>query len=123
VTIAYMKAIVLYIAQDMTWDKKIEDFCEWSLDYDLWCKNYFFGEMINTAREASKTKSYVGRGNMLNLLPDVFSREDAQEIRKKTNKVVEGTKHMLNVWIYRGYIVYNQETEMYEKTDTYKLKQ
>lgn len=122
VTIAYMKAMVLYIANDMTWEKSIDEFCEWSLDYDLWCKNYFFGEAIMAAREASRPKRQYGKGNMLNLLSDSFSIAEAEEVRKKSNKAVEGTQHMLSVWMHRGYITLNRETQKYEKTDKYKLK-
>jgi len=122
VTIAYMKAMVLYIANDMTWSKPIEEFCEWSLKYDLWCKNYFFGEAIMEAREASKPRRQYGKGNMLNSLPDVFSKADAQEIRRAAGKDVSNTNHMLAVWAHRGYIVFNEETEMYEKTEKYKMK-
>jgi len=122
VTIAYMKAIVLYVAQDMTWDKTIEDFCEWSLDYDLWCKNYFFGELIADARQQTTTKRRYGRGNMLNSLPDTFTIVEAQEIRKQGNKSVEGTGHMLAVWTHRGYIEYDEETQQYTKTKKYKFK-
>lgn len=121
VTIAYMKGMVLYIANDMTWDKSIEDFCEWSLYYDLWCKNHFFGQEIKEARDASMSrKKRTGRVNMLESLPDVFSLGDAQEVRKRAEKSVEGTKQMLNVWVYRGYIAFNEEREMYEKTAKYK---
>jgi len=123
VTIAYMKAIVLYIANDMTWDKTIGEFCEWSLEYDLWCKNYFFGEAIMAAREASQSKHSYRKCNLLNALPDTFSREDAQEIRKTNSKGVEGTNHMLAVWSNRGYIDLDIETKMYVKTDKYKQKQ
>lgn len=97
VTIAYMKAMVLYIANDMTWEKSIDEFCEWSLDYDLWCKNYFFGEAIMATREESRSKRQYG-------------------------KAVEGTQHMLSVWMHRGNITLNHETQKYEKTDKYKLK-
>lgn len=121
VTIAYMKGIVLYIANDMTWDKTIEEFCEWSLFYDLWCKNYFFGQEIKEARDASKSrKKKTGRVNLLESLPDVFSVADAQEMRKRADKDVEGTKNMLRVWVHRGYIVFNEEKEMYEKSEKYK---
>jgi len=122
VTIAYMKAMVLYIANDMTWDKSIEDFCEWSLEYDLWCKNYFFGEAIQAARDASMTKVRMNKSNMLKLLPDVFSFADAKETRRNEGKDTEKTGHMLAVWTHRGYIVFNKETEMYEKTENYKQK-
>jgi len=121
VTIAYMKAIVLYIAQDMTWDKTIDEFCEWSLEYDLWCKNYFFGQLIAEARETSGSKQMFRKGNMLNLLPDRFTMDDAQEIRRQSNKNVEGTSHMLSVWAHRGYIAFDADNGVYEKAEKYRL--
>ena len=36
--IAYLKACVLFVANDYKWDKTCEDFVRWSLNYDLWCK-------------------------------------------------------------------------------------
>jgi len=122
VTIAYMKAMVLYIANDMTRDKTIDEFCEWSLDYDLWCKNYFFGEEISSARESSQPKKRRGRSNMLKLLPDTFCMADAQLIRKNAGKDTTGTAHMIAVWVHRGYVELNEETEMYEKTVKYKSR-
>jgi len=122
VTIAYMKAMVLYIAQDMTWDKSIEEFCEWSLEYDLWCKNHFFGDLITEARTLSTAKKTSGRANMLNRLADTFAVADAQEVRRKQGKDIEGTGHMLSVWLHRGYITYDEETQKYAKTAKYKLK-
>jgi len=122
VTIAYMKAMVLYIAQDMTWDKTIDEFCEWSLDYDLWCKNYFFGDAIQSARDSSNNKVRLGKGNLLLSLPDLFSADDAKEVRKNAGKDVGKTAHMLAVWTFRGYIEYDEETKMYSKTEKYKQK-
>ena len=120
VTIAYMKAMVLYIANDMTWDKTIDEFCEWSLDYDLWCKNYFFGEAIQEARNASKPRPSKSKANMLTLLPNEFTKSDAQQMRSQANLDLEGTSRMLRVWTFRGYISFNNETQRYEKTEKYK---
>ena len=36
--IAYLKACVLFVANDYKWDETCEDFIRWSLNYDLWCK-------------------------------------------------------------------------------------
>lgn len=120
VTIAYMKAMVLYIANDMTWEKSIDEFCEWSLDYDLWCKNYFFGEAIQEARNSSRPKRQTNKVNMLTLLPDTFTKNDALQMRKQSNLDTEGTSRMLRVWAFRGFITINNETQMYEKTDKYR---
>ena len=44
--IAYLKAMVLYVAHGERWDKTMEEFVRWSLYYDLWCKMHLFGEAI-----------------------------------------------------------------------------
>ena len=36
--IAWLKACVLYVANGGKWEKSIEEFIRWSLNYDLWCK-------------------------------------------------------------------------------------
>jgi len=123
VAIAYMKAMTLYIANNHTWDKSIEVFCEWSLKYDLWCKNHFFGEEIAAARAASKHRRYrYRRGNMLNMLPDAFTREQYQEIRRQNNLDPDPKNHILSVWKARGYIRYNPDTDMYEKVERYRIR-
>ena len=44
--IAFLKAMVLYVAHGEVWTREMEDFVRWSLQYDLWCKMRFFGEAI-----------------------------------------------------------------------------
>ena len=50
--IAFLKAMVLYVAHGEKWDKTMEDFIRWSLQYDLWCKMQFFGNAIGHKEEA-----------------------------------------------------------------------
>ena len=104
--IAYLKACVLYVANGGKWDKAIEEFVRWSLRYDLWCKMEFFGADIE--REMNSTTSgnneKPGPRNLLELLPDEFTYQDAERLRQAQGLASEGTKQMLSQWKYRHYI-------------------
>lgn len=131
--IAYLKACVLYVANGYKWDKTIEDFVRWSLQYDLWCKMEFFGADIeeatnNMIREGQKRP---GRMNLLELLPDEFTLEDAIRTRRSQGMDAKGTRNMLRQWVYRRYITIvtiNENTSedisapivTYKKTKTWK---
>ena len=126
--IAFLKGMVLYVANGQKWDKTIEDFVRWSLDYDLWCKMQFFGKAIEEAEETLPTGSNRGPRNLLDMLPTVFTREEASQVRQSQG-IQNGTvKQMLANWKYRGYIdIYGEETEdlnrqQYTKTEAYLLK-
>lgn len=118
VTIAYLKAMVLYICNDMTWSKDIAEFAEWSLDYDLWCKQHFFGNLISEDKAQENIHNVRGRQNLLDLLPDTFTLEQAQNIRRQEG-MDEKALNMIRVWIHRGYILREESKGMYQKTEEY----
>ena len=102
--IAYLKACVLFVAHDYKWDKSMEDFIRWSLQYDLWCKMYFFGEAIEEANHCSQSSSRRGPRNLLELLPNEFTMEDAVRIRREQGLLRQGAQDMIRMWRNRGYI-------------------
>lgn len=102
--IAYLKACVLYVANGCKWEKAIEEFIRWSLHYDLWCKMKYFGEAIRIAESAPKT-SKRGPVNMLAMLPDEFTFDDAVRVRLQNGKDRAGTNNMLNQWVFRNYLL------------------
>ena len=102
--IAYLKACVLFVAHDYKWDKSMEDFIRWSLQYDLWCKMYFFGEAIEEANHCSQSSSRRGPRNLLELLPNEFTMEDAVRIRREQGLQRQGAQDMIRMWRNRGYI-------------------
>ena len=105
--IAYLKACVLYVANGEKWDKSIEDFVRWSFQYDMWCKMEFFGDAIWDAMNAdTDTAPRRGRHNLLELLPDEFTLQDAVRVRQSEGMNAEGTNNMLYQWIFRGYILH-----------------
>ena len=122
VTIAYLKAMVLYIAQGMTWSKDIAEFAEWSLKYDLWCKCHFFGEQVKEEKAKENVKKKRGRQNLLELLPATFSFKDAQEMRLAQGLDDSGCRQMINSWTFRNYIELDNVTGMYIKTQQYLEK-
>ena len=104
IVIAYLKAMVLYVAQGQKWDGYIESFARWSLHYDLWCKMRFFGHSIEDAENGREVKDHPGPQNLLDQLPDVFSREEAQQLRQRLHINTGTLKAMISNWKKREYI-------------------
>ena len=103
--IAYLKACVLFVANGCRWDKTFEDFIRWSLQYDLACKMEFFGDAIEAAMNMPAPDPHKpGRRNLLTLLPDDFSFDQAVRVRQEAGLDAKGTSHMLSQWKVRGYI-------------------
>ncbi len=101
--IAFLKAMVLYVAQGEQWDRTLEDFIRWSEQYDLWCKMRFFGEAIDAAGGETRPRKR-GPRNLLNELPERFTLEEAVAVRRRQNLPAENTSTMLSNWKSRGYI-------------------
>jgi len=119
--IVYDKAMLLYIADGYQWSKAIADFCDWSEQYDLWCKMHFFGQQMRETTQQQVTVSLPGVQNMLELLPDRFTREDLIAVRRAQGR--DGNvAHAIAVWVNRGYIIQDPATLEYIKTDLYKQK-
>jgi len=115
VTIAYLKAMVLYIANGMTWSKDIADFAEWSLEYDLWCKMHFFEEEAAPVMKKERVKLTPGRQNMLDMLPTTFTEEELVALRRQQGQ--DGGTAILRLWMHRGYIEHDKQAGVYMKTD------
>ena len=105
--IAWLKACVLYVANGCKWEKAIDDFIRWSLEYDLWCKMEFFGEDIAKANMETETRTKPGPRNLLELLPDVFTIADARRVRQQQGLSNERGKceNMISTWKNRRYVV------------------
>ena len=130
--IAYLKAMVLFVASGGKWDKTVENFIRWSLQYDLWCKMHFFGNDIELAENAHyASTSKTGPKNLLDFLPDIFTREEAHLLRQKKGMERGSLSAMLGMWRKRGYIELHGEEmpqseqmrQRYAKTQWYKNRQ
>lgn len=102
--IAWLKACVLFVASGYRWDKTIEDFVRWSLQYDMWCKMEFFGAAIEEAQGGGADARTPRRRNLLELLPDEFSLADAIRVRQSEGMDAEGVHGMLRQWVHRRYV-------------------
>ena len=128
--IAFLKAMVLYVAHGEKWDKTMEDFVRWSLQYDLWCKMKFFGASIEAQEEMEEQSAGKGPTNLLDQLPEVFTREEANAMRQRVGIRSDSLRQMLNNWKRRGYIeLYGEELprnqaylQRYVKTGEYLKK-
>ena len=128
--IAFLKAMVLYVAHGEVWTEEMEDFVRWSLQYDLWCKMRFFGEAIEAQEEGGLKLPAKGPQNLLDQLPEVFTREEAGLMRQRMGIRSGSLRQMLGNWTHRGYIeLYGEELpkqdlnrQRYIKTEEYLRK-
>ena len=106
----FRRAMVLYLANGEKWEKPIEEFIEWSVKYDLWCKMRFFGNQMQEAIDADNRAVCHSSGvsNLLLFVHDTFDKAEIQEVC-----MVHGTKTKLAVllctWKKRGFIVKNED--------------
>ena len=120
--IAWLKACVLYVANGGKWEKSIEEFIRWSLNYDLWCKMAFFGEDIERAESGDDSRiGKRGPQNLLDLLPDEFTLEDAKRVRIQQGMDTVKTGNMVSTWKKRKYVVQMADGS-FQKSDKYKNK-
>ena len=128
--IAFLKAMVLYVAHGEVWTPEMEDFVRWSLQYDLWCKMRFFGEAIEAQEEGGLKLPTKGPQNLLDQLPEIFTREEAGLMRQRMGIRTGSLRQMLGNWTHRGYIeLYGAEMlkqdisrQRYIKTEEYLRK-
>ena len=103
--IAYLKACVLYVANGCQWESEIEEFVRWSEQYDLYCKMRFFRDAIVKSEQEGVKSSKRGPSNMLQLLPNEFSYQQAEQLRSDLGLDTKGTRQMIATWVFRKYIV------------------
>ena len=120
--IAWLKGMVLYVAHGYKWSKEIAEFVRWSQQYNLWCKMLYFGQQLERElREEVEIQRQSGPQNLLELLPDEFTKEQYYQMRQQQGKTGSGDG-TLRSWQSRGYIAYDEVTGRYCKTETYKQK-
>ena len=120
--IAWLKGMVLYVAHGYKWSKEIADFVRWTQQYNLWCKMLYFGQQLERElREEVEIQRQSGPQNLLELLPDEFTREQYHRMRQSQGRSGDG-ESTLRVWQNRGYIAYDDVSGRYCKTTEYKQK-
>lgn len=116
---AWKKGAILWILNDQNWSRSIGEYVTWFCYYDLWSKVKVFGDMFKGGESQSDDSKNNGPKNMLEDLNDTFSEHQLEALRISLGKSKNGTKHLLNVWKYRGFITYSAQTGLYTKTDEY----
>ena len=120
--IAWLKGMVLYVAHGYKWSKEIADFVRWTQQYNLWCKMLYFGQQLEKElREEVEIQRQSGPQNLLELLPDEFTKPQYYQMRQQQGKSGSGDS-TLRSWQSRGYIVYDEVSGRYCKTEEYKKK-
>ena len=120
--IAWLKGMVLYVAHGRKWSKEIAEFVRWSQQYNLWCKMLYFGQQLERElREEVEIQRQSGPQNLLELLPDEFTKEQYRQMRQQQGKTGSG-EATLRSWQSRGHIVYDESCGRYCKTEKYKTK-
>ena len=118
----FRRAMVLYLANGEKWEKPIEEFIEWSVKYDLWCKMRFFGNQMQEAIDADNRAVCHSSGvsNLLLFVHDTFDKAEIQNVC-----MVHGTKTKLAIllcnWKKRGFIVKNAD-DTFSKTAKFIAK-
>ena len=116
--IAYQKAMVLYVANGCHWDERIANFVRWSKQYDMWCKMHFYGQQLQGEIDKENLVQTQGPRNMLEMLPNRFSRDELASVRLAQGKSPDPTSQ-LGQWKKRGFIVQDEATLEYVKTEFY----
>ena len=113
--IAWLKGMVLYVAHGYRWDKTIADFVRWSEQYNLWCKMLYFGSQLEKElNDEQELQRHSGPQNLLELLPDEFTREQYLQMRQQAGRPGPGDS-TLRTWQTRGHIALDETSGRYVK--------
>ena len=120
--IAWLKGMVLYVAHGYKWSKEIADFVRWTQQYNLWCKMLYFGQQLEKELcEEVEIQRQSGPQNLLELLSDEFTKDQYRQMRQQQGKTGDGDS-TLRCWQSRRYIVYDEVSGRYCKTEDYKRR-
>ena len=113
--IAWLKGMVLYVAHGYRWDKSIAEFVRWSEQYNLWCKMLYFGTQLEKElNDEQELQRHSGPQNLLELLPDEFTREQYLQMRQQAGRPGPGDS-TLRTWQTRGHIALDETSGRYVK--------
>ena len=101
---AFRKGCLLYAANGMKWEKSIDEFCRWSLFYDLYLKMTIWGDQIRHADDDIPT-SKRGPQSLLDLLPETFTLDDAKRVRQQQGLEASRAGKMISTWKTRQHVI------------------
>lgn len=118
VTIAYWKAMILYIMAGK-WSKSIEEYVEWSLKRDIWVKLHFFGKKLEDDLEAENNMLTYHPKNILDALPNPFDVETFKQKRAIFGMKGNDKEHLKKLR-QRKKIAYDETIQKYWIVDSKK---
>ena len=77
---------------------------------------YFGKQLEKELREEIDIQRQSGPQNLLDLLPDEFSKEQYHQMRQSQGRTGDG-ESTLRVWIKRGHIIFDDVSGHYCKTE------
>jgi hypothetical protein len=113
----FWRACILYIMEGNKWSQEIADFCSWSVSFDMYSKIKIFGDLIEKSSNSTVPDNSRRRTNLLVLLPDEFTRDDARNMRRDVGKGTSSKelKNMLAQWVHSGKIKLDEDRNVYVK--------
>lgn len=120
--LSWLKGCILYVAEGYRMSNEILEFVRYSLYYDLWSKIALFAPQWRQASQKVIIEpGKYGPANMLDRLPVSFAREQLERLREDLGKPKDGI-NQLTTWVARGYVTYDEQTQLYSKTEAYLAK-
>ena len=116
---ALYRAVMVYLMEDCKWTDQVEQFATWSLENDIWCKWYLFGNQLIEAQEREDAiirSAPRMKIRTLEMLPPSFTREDMHQAYAQQQKTKEAADVMLRQWKRRKLIRFDKETSLFIKT-------
>ena len=80
---------------------------------------HFFGEAIEAAEQGGMQEKRRGPRNLLEMLPNEFTFDDAVSVRRQQGLNREGTRAMIRAWRNRGYIEVAGEQRTNEQLNSF----
>ena len=97
------------------------DVVEFLVWHDLWSKYQVLGDMLKEGDTSTDDASKAIPPNMLDdIKGDSFTEQQLDALRQSLGKPTgSATKRQLRVWLHRGLVTFNAETDLYSKTEAY----
>jgi len=118
---SFNKVITLYIANGCKWDDSFDEFYQWSFDYTMWNKTYYFGAAAKELLDKEHNFGTAVKRSPLADLPTVFTRAQAEKMCREYG-VKSSTAQALSMWKHRKHITEGSEPDTFVKTDLYIQK-
>ena len=116
---AWKAGCLLWILNNQTWTRAMDELVEWLVYHDIWSKMQLFADLLVKDADNMTEVQKSGPKNMLDDLPNTFNTTQLEALRVSMGKDKEGAGSQLRKWVFRGFITYSNQTGMYTKTEKY----